>query len=272
MSKVAEEWSLLAQDGMTRIDPNHYYDRDAVKYYSDFYQNELYSSKIFDPVVDRDFYNMKLSDYPVTPYVGLPNPPNRFIPCTENLRPLYKWNRGCYLYDDAAAFLNCKVIAENMKGCQFIALDIDGDHDLYDLDLQTIEFGMEYKDKTSCWYKPGLCMEYDPDLWNREIGFCSRSFHLIFETDRIIPTMHFPHCHIDILGNKNNQLRYLKNKKWNGMEPIKLTHDIWEDIKGYIRDRQLFGEERKGECYAEEYYQGSSHGEDEQQAADCSVV
>ena len=63
------------------------------------------------------------------------------------------------------------------------------------------------------------------------------SFHLSFMVDRVIPTMHFPKAHIDIIGNQVNSLRYLKTKRWNGMVPMMMTAKIWNEITDYIRMR-----------------------------------
>ena len=63
------------------------------------------------------------------------------------------------------------------------------------------------------------------------------SFHLTFAVDRVIPTMHFSKAHMDIVGNKENSLRYLKNKIWNGIEPLPMNEAIWDDIKSYVERR-----------------------------------
>lgn len=168
------------------------------------------------------YFDMKLEDYPINPFVGMPEPENRFVPCSANNKPLIKWSRKTYSLVDAKCFLGSVYIGENLKGCQHIVIDCDGDHDEIP-DLEMLNFMQKYTGITDTLSKPG-----NPCY----------SYHLTFLTDRIIPTMHFPEAHIDIIGNKENSLRYYKNKIWNCRQAIPLSSEIWEEVKDFIRSRQ----------------------------------
>ena len=137
---------------------------------------------------------------------------------------------------DAKAMRGCVYLAENTKGTRQVIIDCDGDHSS-DLDLETILFLSRYMDRTHCLMKPKALREYEggPD------SSMPASYHLTFKTDKVIPTMHFPDAHIDLIGNEKNSLRYWKNKKWNGLQPVELTEDIWNDIIGYAERRSNGG-------------------------------
>lgn len=115
-------------------------------------------------------------------------------------------------------------LAENLKGTSTIVVDVDGDHGGCK-DIDTIAVFQPLIPKTHCLMRPN------------EQAF-PVSFHLTFVTDRLIPTMHFPYAHLDIAGNARNQLRYLKNKVWNGVPPAMLTDELWEMVKDWLKYRK----------------------------------
>lgn len=189
---------------------------------------EFHRSSKKKPMLDT-----KLDEYPMLPCAV--DPTDKWVPCTEHGKPMIKWSRGCMRKVDAMAMLGCKTLAENMYNQHFIVIDCDGDHDY--LDLKTIAFLDRYKDFTHALSKPKSLVEYNEEV-PASMYTMNASFHLTFRTDRIIPTMHFPNAHIDIIGNEKNSLRYLKNKVWNGKKPIMLTNEIWNELQGYIRKRE----------------------------------
>lgn len=202
------------------------------------YYNGLYKHWILNPNSDpfiivtqkppKDTYeNMTLSDYPENPLLSLPLTDRRWVPCDKNNKPLVKWSREMFSYIDAWSHIGCVYVGENLRGGQHIVIDCDGDHDPNNIDYDLLEFMWPYSEQTHTLSKP------QPE----GSDFIPTSFHLTFWTDRVIPTFHFPQVHIDICGNKNNQLRYWKNKVWNQKEPANLTSEIWENIKQYIERR-----------------------------------
>ena len=50
--------------------------------------------------------------------------------------------------------------------------------------------------------------------------------------------MHFPEAHIDIVGNRRNSLRYMKDKRWNGLQPIEMTDEIWHELQEFVKNRK----------------------------------
>ena len=120
-----------------------------------------------------------------------------------------------------------------MKGTHTIVIDCDGDHE-EPWDWETIDFLWRYTDMTHSIFKT----EWRNPSYMGHILRVPPSFHLTFKTDRVIPTMHFPYAHIDIVGNRRNSLRYWKNKKWNHREPIPMTSDLWSELKQYIKYRK----------------------------------
>lgn len=142
----------------------------------------------------------------------------RWIPCKGTM-PLIKWRQGAMSLASARAWYGATDIAENLKGTRFIVIDCDGDHG--DGDDDTVKFLSKYKGITHCLEKQG-----------------GKSFHLTFIVDFETPTKHCPWCHVDLLGNKNNQIRYYKSKQWNGIRPAKMTAEIWKEINEYIEIRK----------------------------------
>ena len=207
--------------------------KDEQNYWNGWYRSDMYSGPRrsaleFGSVhaAGKNYFQLEYRDYPVHPYLGQPDPANRFVPCDKDNRPLIKWSSGCLEMDDARAYKDAVYLGENLKGCKFIVVDCDGDHG-DELDLDTIRFLSQFR--THRLSKPGD---------ENTVDGMPVSFHLTFRVDRVIPTMHFPKAHVDIVGNRHNSLRYFKNKEWNGVEPIDMTDEIWDEIKSYIRTRE----------------------------------
>lgn len=210
--------------------------KDVENYWNGYHRSDLYHSDAAEDIfmltrtkretsASGNFFDIRYSEYPTHPYVGMPEIQNRWIPCNKANKPMIKWGNGCMVMADAVAYTNQVYLAENVKGCQFIVVDCDGDHDKENLDMETVRFLGQFRSMTHCLTKPtddGVPL----------------SFHLTFSVDRIIPTMHFPYAHIDIVGNRRNSLRYWKNKKWNGIAPAKMTDDIWSLLQEYIKHRK----------------------------------
>ena len=219
-------------------------DKDIENYWNGWYRHNLYQASrdimSFDGMDRMLAKSNDLTSYPIHPLLDKPEILNRWVPCSSEGKPLFKWGKGCLTKVDAMCMRGCKTLAENLKGTKFLVIDCDGDHDKQKLDLDTIEFMAQFRSKTHCLSKPKKCWEYGniASLVDRKAFNLPASFHLTFITDRVIPTMHFPHAHVDIIGNKMNSLRYLKNKEWNGIEPIAMTPGIWRTIMEYIDERK----------------------------------
>ena len=211
--------------------------KDYQNYMNGWYRSDLYGSpkSIFDLQMKKrpapassDYFTKEYSDYPMHPYADIEYEiDNRYVPCNKNNKPMMKWGEGCLLREDAEAMPGQVYLAENLKGCKFIVIDCDGDHEEGKLDLRTMQFLDYYRHLTASMDKPA------PMWFSTPV-----SFHLAFKVDRIIPSMHFLKAHIDICGNKENQLRYFKNKLWNHREMIPMTDEIWRDIRNYIKERE----------------------------------
>ena len=206
----------------------HLRSKDIQNYWNGWYNNTLYN--------DNDPWNLKspkdksvkitdtmsFAELESNPLFGYPEIENRFVPCNAMNKPMIKWGSGCMTETDALYYPGAVYMAENLKGTNYIVIDCDGDHG-DELDAETITFLGKWLESTHAMIKPG-------DI--------PVSFHLTFVTDKLIPTRHFPESHIDVLGNKNNQLRYMKNKVWNGLEPMVLTGDIWNEVMEYVKKRR----------------------------------
>ena len=210
--------------------------KDYENYWNGFHRSDLYCGPGSDDIwmlkrhreiksESKQFEELAYYDYPVHPYTGMPEVKNRWVPCSIDNKPMIKWSQGCMTMADCVAYPSQKYLAENLKGTQMIVIDCDGNHD-DPWDYETINFLSKFQNTTHCIWKPASVMEASP------------SFHLTFRTDRIIPTMHFPYAHIDIVGNRRNSLRYWKNKKWNGVQPIYMTTGRWNELRDYIRYRK----------------------------------
>lgn len=219
--------------------------KDIENYWNGWYRSSLYSldgNDVFSLKSEKiytssssSYFDMDYEDYTPHPYPYYPDVMNRWVPCNVDNKPMIKWGKGCMSLADAKAYRNQVYLAENLKGCKFIVIDCDGDHDSK-LDMQTVAHLWRYASITHTLSKPKNICEYE----GYESTGCDTpaSFHLTFTVDRVIPTMHFPYAHIDIVGNKCNSLRYLKNKRWNGIQPVQMTPEIWNDIRKYITYRK----------------------------------
>lgn len=215
--------------------------KDWDNYYNGFYRSDLrdaYDKNVFvlsralrEPASSLNYFDMAYHDYPDHPYLGMPEIENRFVPCSSHNKPMIKWGEGCMSKEDAQAYVKQRYLAENLKGCKFIVVDCDGDHDEV-LDMEAISFFSSFIHQTHTLMKPKHIYEYK-GYEDTGIEQCA-SFHLTFAVDKVIPTMHFPYAHIDIVGNKMNSLRYFKNKVWNNLPPLQMNDEIWEKIKSFI--------------------------------------
>ena len=211
--------------------------KDWENFWNGWYRSDLYGrdGSVFDLTLQRrpqpassGYFDKEYSDYPMHPYNDMEGEIlNRFVPCDENNHPMIKWGKGCMTKEDAKAVPGQVYLAENLKGCRFIVIDCDGDHDKEKVDFETMEFLNQFRDKTSSIAKLSPIYASIP-----------ASYHLTFLVDRVIPTMHFNRAHVDICGNKENQLRYFKTKKWNGLQPIWMNDEIWRQIRDYIKTRE----------------------------------
>lgn len=167
------------------------------------------------------FEQMKLEDFPMFPanWVGTER---RFFPCTQDNRPMQKWGWSkdfspeLYVRADAKALSPCGWVGQNMLYQRFIVMDIDGRGHGAD-DLEVIAFGEQFRDTTFTVEDPAK----------------PGSFHLYFETDRIIPVRHFPWAKLDLMGNAVNAAVYFKNKVGNGMPMRRLDQDVWSAMMQY---------------------------------------
>lgn len=181
-------------------------------------------------------------------YPELPNHPcldyqpilDRWVPCNQDNKPMIKWSKERMTREAAEAVEGQKYLGENLMGTDMIVFDIDGDHGEGVIDAELIRFALPYISKTHTLIKPRLIGDYPPERIGQAYDLVahSASFHLLFKVDKVIPTMHFPKAHIDLIGNRVNTLRYRKNKVWNGLKPMIMTPDIWSDIMRFIRERQ----------------------------------
>lgn len=166
----------------------------------------------------------------------------RWVPCSKANKPLVAWSEIRCTLDEARLWPGAHYLAENLKGCRWIVLDFDVDHDPDDIDLGLREFGKnllkEYP--TAALYKPD---------W--------MGFHLTYWTELDIPTKHLPHVKIDICGNSmvgtlgegtSGQLRYLKNKLSNDVDKVgRLTDEVWSKIQAYSLTKDIYRKVRNNE-------------------------
>lgn len=172
------------------------------------------------------FEQMKLSDFPKLP-AGWVGTERRFFPCTQDNKPMQKWGWSkehspeLYTRADAKALSPCGWVGQNMLYQRFIVLDIDGRGHGQD-DPEVIAFGSQFKDSTFTTEDPAK----------------PGSFHLYFETDRLIPVRHFPWAKLDLMGNAVNAAVYFKNKVSNGMPMMQLDDVIWDAMMSYQTERK----------------------------------
>ena len=221
--------------------------KDEENYWNGYYRSDLYLGHGKDDVFKLtkshrgmhvqsiEFLTTPYHEYPEHPYLGMPEIEKRFVPCNKDNKPMIKWGNGCMDLSDALAVMGQVYLAENLKGCKFIVIDCDGDHD-EELDTETIAFLYRFSNITHMMSKPKLINQYE----GYEDTKCTvpASFHLSFMVDRVIPTMHFPWANIDIVGNRANSLRYFKNKVWNGLPPTLMTDELWSRFQEYIKYRK----------------------------------
>ena len=219
--------------------------KDLRNYWNGWYRHDLYHGNrkaMISPEKILKQGPMRYADYPEHPYLGKPEILNCFVPCNKDNKPMIRWGEGTMTLADAKAWPGCVYLAENMKGAQRIVIDVDGDHG-GDLDLQVVEFFDRYRDLTCCHEKPDIVfdwyMEHD-DHWCGDLHTAElpTSYHLTFGVDRVIPTMHFPKAHVDIIGNRCNSLRYFKNKRYNGLPPLMMSEEIWNEVMDFIEEME----------------------------------
>lgn len=219
--------------------------KDLRNYWNGWYRHDLYhgeSKTVIAPEQVLKSGPLRYTDYPPHPYMGKPEILNCFVPCGGDNRPLIRWSRGTMSLADARAWPGCAYLAENMKGAQRIVIDVDGDHG-GDLDLQVIEFFDRYRETTCCHTKPNIVFDWymeHGEHWCGELyeACLPTSYHLTFGVDRVIPTMHFPKAHVDIVGNRANSLRYFKNKVYNGLPPLMMSEEIWDEVMDFIEEME----------------------------------
>lgn len=217
--------------------------KDIDNYWNGFHRSNLYGKnnpysmfvlkKFENKSPSNMFTNTPLSNYPGNPNWYLPDIEERWVPCNAANKPMVKWSKGCMSKEDAEAYIHQRFLAENTKGTKYVIIDCDGDHG-DEIDLCIIKFLYQFTSRTHTIFKPKLIPEYE-GYEDSEYNLPA-SFHLTFFTDRIIPTMHFPGVHMDIIGNKENSLRYWKNKIWNGKNPIMMTPMIWNMLRDYVKE------------------------------------
>ena len=211
--------------------------KDWTNYWNGYYRSDLYGNgrgnediwmlKRNRSIKQTDFFETQYCQYPTHPYLSdFPEIENRWVPCNKDNKPMIKWGNGCMTLSDAVAYKDQVYLAENLKGTRFIVIDCDGNHG-DEPDWHTMMFLDRWRNDTHCIMKPD-CMALDMPM----------SFHLTFRTPNIIPTMHFPYAHIDIVGNRRNSLRYWKNKEWNHKEPAIMTAERWKELQQYLKYRK----------------------------------
>lgn len=152
---------------------------------------------------------------------------------------MIKWSQGCMTLTDARAVRGCEYLAENLRGTRLVVIDVDGDHG-DGLDVEALRFFARWRDETCCHDKPRLVIDAAGDTaYDLATLSLPTSYHLTFSVDRVIPTMHFPFAHMDLVGNQRNSLRYFKDKLWNGLPPMPMTRETWDMVFDYVERRQI---------------------------------
>lgn len=109
-------------------------------------------------------------------------------------------------YEEALNYPNTMYVAEELKESNRIVIDCDS--------KDTVEKFIHLIDKTESYI-------------NEDYS----SLHLVFTTDKLIPTKHKKE--IDLLGNEKHSLRNIKNNKtYNNLKAIKITQDILDIFNG----------------------------------------
>lgn len=223
-------------------------EKDERNYWNGMHNRQLYQgprSVLSIPVGMRS-RAMRYSDYPMHPYLGQPEIANRWVPMDADMHPMIRWSLGCMCLSDAkhfsklshGRFIEASYVSENLKGTKLIAIDVDGDHD-GELDIDAIETFAPLMDLTASFYKRDIVLDHvEPGAYDLRILSLPTSYHLIFSVDRLIPTMHFPAAHVDVVGNTANSLRHCKDKIYNGLKPSPMTDEIWDYMLDYIERRK----------------------------------
>lgn len=173
----------------------------------------------------------RLTDFPLMP-IGWTGSERRFFPCTKDNKPMGKWGWAkkpdgsvyvpkLYTRVDAQALSPCGWVGHNLLYQRFIVMDIDG-RGHGNEDLEVIAFGNQFRDYTFTVEDPAK----------------PGSFHLYFETDRLIPIRHFVWAKLDLMGNAANAAVYFKNKVGNGVPMAKLDDNIWHAMMEYQKKRK----------------------------------
>lgn len=218
--------------------------KDISNYWNGWYRHDVvFGNAAAVPMQSMHTGPLPYKRYPKHPYAGLPERSDCWVPCNSDNKPMIRWGSRCMTLTDARALSGQVYLAENMLGAQRIVIDVDGDHG-DDLDIETLRFFSRYMDMTSCHVKPDIVLDWFAERnieWAGDLHttLLPTSYHLTFGVDRIIPTMHFPKAHVDIIGNKRNSLRYFKNKRFNGLPPLVMDDQIWGEIMGYIEERSF---------------------------------
>lgn len=218
-------------------------DKDVRNYWNGYYRRMMYGSgqQAFDQLLSAPCERRVLDydEYPEHPLDGLPEVASRWVPCSKDNRPMIKWGQGCMTLTDARAVRGCEYLAENLRGTRLVVIDVDGDHG-DGLDVEALRFFARWRDETCCHDKPRLVIDAtDETAYDLATLSLPTSYHLTFSVDRVIPTMHFPFAHMDLVGNQRNSLRYFKDKLWNGLPPMPMTRETWDMVFDYVERRQI---------------------------------
>ena len=214
--------------------------KDVRNYWNGWYRRLLYGSAPVGSLLATQPGRAPLAygDYLEHPFLGLPEIANRWVPCNRDNRPMIKWGQGCMTLTDARSMSGCEYVAENLRGTRLVVIDVDGDHG-GSLDVDALRFFARWRDETCCHDKRRLVLDATgEEQYDLTTMALPTSYHLTFYTDRVIPTMHFPAAHVDVIGNQRNSLRYFKDKLWNGIPPMPMTAETWDDIFDWIERRQ----------------------------------
>ena len=182
-----------------------------------------------EPRIDYD--NLRFKDFPMLP-IGWKGTEKRFFPCTQDNKPMCQWGwkkrkdgsvfaPELYTRADARALSPCGWVGQNMLYQKFIVLDIDGRGHGAD-DLEVIAFGNQFRNSTFTLEDPAK----------------PGSFHLYFETDRLLPVRHFTWAKLDFMGNAVNAAVYFKNKVGNGLPMMKFDDEVWQAVMQYQKKRK----------------------------------
>lgn len=214
-------------------------EKDVRNYWNGWYRRVLYGSAPVGSLLRTEHGRapQAYDGYPEHPFLGLPEIANRWVPCNRDNRPMVRWGEGCMTLADARAMRGCEYVAENLRGTRLMVIDVDGDHG-GTLDVDALRFFARWRDETCCHDKRRLVLDATEDeQYDLSTMALPTSYHLTFTTDRVIPTMHFPAAHVDVIGNQRNSLRYFKDKLWNGLPPTPMDAETWDDIFDWIEGR-----------------------------------